>query len=74
VCVCDCAFVPVCVHVIVCVCVTARVSECVRVRVCAFVYVHVCVCCGCVHGENCPNTSRKLHEQQEKTERTAVEY
>jgi len=69
----DCAFVPVCVYVIVCVCVTACVSECVCVRVYAFVYVHVCVSCGCVHGENCPNFSRKLHENQEKTERTAVE-
>jgi len=72
--VCDCAFVSVCVYVIVCACVTACVSECVFLRVCAFLYVYVCVCCGCVHGENCPNTSTKLHEHREKTERTAVEY
>jgi len=72
--VCDCAFVHVCVYVIVSVCVTACVSESVCESMCACFYVHVCVCCGCVHGEKSPNTSRKLHEHEEKTERTAVEY
>jgi len=75
VCVGDCAFVSVCVYVNVCGGVTVCVRAYVCVPVCACVLrASVRVCNGCVNGENCTNTSRKLHEQQQKTERIPVEY